>query len=189
MSSHGRREKLNTVHNLVVLMLHDPNQTRKDLMDKMTGKNLEDTNRPEELTGISRQSVYKALDFLKSSGIVIEKSNETVFRINKRTIKSVIMSIDMDKVRELYAKLWIEIFTTSHLFKSLPEEAKKIIIKSLEERSHMMNMLDVKEEGNLLKLYAGNRENNVYSNVLDYLMVQNIENVMEYLELYSELKN
>ena len=100
MNSQGRREKLKTVESLVSLLLINPNQTRKDVLDKMMGKGQYLDSLPESLKHngrkLSRQSVYKALDFLKDAGILKEESDKTIFRVNRYTIKSVILNIDME---------------------------------------------------------------------------------------------
>ncbi len=186
MKGQGRHEKLKTVENLVILILHDPNQTRKEIMDKMTGKTqkgISDDNRPADLKGITRQSVYKALDFLKESGILIEKSNEIVFKINKRTIKSITISIDMEEVKNRYEKLWLEQFTHSEQYRILPDEAKKIVLESMNKRFKLNDMIDAQEEAMLLNL------NSKDSSIREYLHLQNVDTVMEYLKMFYELKN
>ena len=186
MKGQGRREKLKTVENLVILMLNDPNQTRKDLMDRLT-KKTHDENRPEELRGISRQSVYKSLNFLRDAGILVEKSDQTVFRINKRTIKSITVSIDMNIVRNKYAELWIEKFMRLGRVKNLPDDAKRIILEIMGKRFTLMDMFDSEEEGKLNKLYSENIERDGYSAIPMYLKLQNTDTVMEYLRLFSEM--
>ncbi len=186
MKGQGRHEKLKTVENLVILILHDPTQTRKEIMDKMTGKtqkDISDDNRPEDLKGITRQSVYKALDFLKASGILIEKSNEIVLKIHKKTIKSIIMSIDMEEVKNRYEKLWIEQFSYSPQYRILPDEAKKIVLESMDIRFKLNDIVDTQEEAMLLNLNWKN------SSIREYLHLQSVDTVMEYLKMFYELKN
>ena len=186
MRGQGRHEKLKTVENLVILILHDPNQTRKEIMDKMTGKTqkgISDNNRPEDLKGITRQSVYKALDFLKQSGILIEKSNEIVFKINKRTIKSITISIDMEEVKKRYQKLWIEQFSYSPQYMILPDEAKKIVLESMDKRFKLNDIVNAQEEAMLLNL------NSKDSSIREYLHLQSVDTVMEYLKMFYELNN
>ena len=190
MEGQGRREKLKTVESLVILMLQDPNQTRKDLMDRMTN-HTHDENRPEELRGISRQSVYKALDFLRDAGILFEKSDQTVFRINKRTIKSITVSIDMTEVRKRYADLWTEKFTGLDRFKNLPDNAKKIVLDLIQARFMEMDNFDKTERNELLKLQSESIGNNGHpdSAISEYLKLEYIDMAMEYLRLFSEMKD
>ena len=165
MSSQGRREKLKTVEILVTLLLSNPALTRKDIMDLMTGNLIgggKQINIPDWLTvagkdgsqrPLSRQSVYKALDFIKESGILHEEfntigrikmleSNPKEIKINKYTIKSVILSIDMNQVRKKYKELWIQEFRKSVNFNVLPEKAKTIVINKMEKRFIDYNTLD-----------------------------------------------
>ena len=190
MEGQGRREKLKTVVSLVILMLHDPNQTRKDLMDRMTD-HTHDENRPEELRGISRQSVYKALDFLRDAGILVEKSDQTVFRINKRTIKSITVSIEMTEVRKRYAELWTEKFTGLERFKNLPDNAKEIVLDLIQARFMEMAKFDIAEKYLLLGLQPEKNGNNGYpdSAISEYLKLEDIDMVKEYLRLFSEMRD
>ena len=207
MSSQGRREKLKTVEILVTLLLSNPALTRKDIMDLMTGNLInggKQPNIPDWLTvaekdgkqrPLKRQSVYKALDFLKESGILHEEYNAMVrikmlesnpkeIKINKYTIKSVILSIDMDQVREKYMELWLDEFRQSANFNVLPEKAKTIVIKQMEKRFFYYNILDVEEEQKLTDFIDKNIDE--ADGVLTYMHLQDSDTVMEYLRLYEK---
>jgi hypothetical protein len=209
MNSQGRREKLKTVEILVTLLLSNPALTRKDIMDLMTGNLInggKQINIPDWLTvtgkdglqrPLSRQSVYKALDFIKESGILHEEfntigrikmleSNPKEIKINKYTIKSVILSIDMDQVREKYKELWIQEFRQSVNFNVLPEKAKTIVIKQMEKRFIDYNTLDGEEENELIDFENENIGNDEADGISEYMKLQNIDYVMEYLKMYEK---
>ena len=209
MSSQGRREKLKTVEILVTLLLSNPTLTRKDIMDLMTGNLINGGKQhdiPDWLTvtgkdgsqrPLSRQSVYKALDFLKESGILHEEfntigrikmleSNPKEIKINKYTIKSVILSIDMNKVREKYKELWIQEFRKSVNFNVLPEKAKTIVINKMEKRFIDYNILDREEENELIDFENENIGNDEADGISEYMKLQNIDYVMEYLKMYEK---
>ena len=189
MGNRGRREQLKTVENLVTLMLNDPLLTRKGIMDRMTGKHMPEDGRPEDLSGISRQSVYKALDFLRYAGILKETSDQTVFRINRRTIKSITISIDMGKVTERYAHLWTENFKQSERFRNLPYEAKKVVLAMLVKRFSTMVTIDLEEREELLHVMDKNMGKSENNGIREYMVLQDIDTVMEYLMLLSKLNN
>ena len=188
MNSQGRREKLKTVEILVSLLLQDPNQTRKDLMDKMTGKGMSEKERSEIFRGISRQSVYKALDFIRDAGILLEKSDQIVLGINKKTIKSITLSIDLVRVSERYADLRIEKLKRSERFMNLPGDAKDIVLRFLKLRFYELDVLDLQERGELLISDAKNFNAMESVAVLEYMWIEDIGTVMEYLRLFSELR-
>ena len=128
MEGQGRREKLKTVETLVSLLLINPNQTRKDILDMMMGKGQYLDSLPDFLKHngrkLSRQSVYKALNFLKEAGILKEESDKTIFRVNRYTIKSVILNIDMEDVWNRYGEIRVSELQRSDAFNALPEIAR-----------------------------------------------------------------
>ncbi len=201
MSSQGRREKLKTVETLVSLLLANPTLTRKDILDLMMGKRqdaipewLKFSGKDGKLRPLTRQSVYKALDFLRDSGILHEEyntigrikmleSNPKGIKINKYTIKSVILSIDMDQVRKKYRELWIQGFRQSVNFNVLSEKAKKMAIEQMGRRFNVINALDVEEEAEQMDFINKNMDDN---GVLTYMHLQDFDTVMEYLKMYEK---
>lgn len=192
MNSQGRREKLKTVETLVSLLLINPNQTRKDVLDKMMGKGQYLDSLPESLKHngrkLSRQSVYKALDFLKDAGILKEESDKTIFRVNRYTIKSVILNIDMEDVWNRYGEIRVSELQRSDAFNALPEIAKNMVMGQMKRGYQVMYIIDKEEkiEGlNFLDENIGKIDTSSFSL---YMHLQDISIVMEYLKIFEEMR-
>lgn len=192
MNSQGRREKLKTVESLVSLLLINPNQTRKDVLDKMMGKGQYLDSLPESLKHngrkLSRQSVYKALDFLKDAGILKEESDKTIFRVNRYTIKSVILNIDMEDVWNRYGEIRVSELQRSDAFNALPEIAKNMVMGQMKRGYRVMYIIDKEEkiEGlNFLDENIGKIDTSSFSL---YMHLQDISIVMEYLKIFEEMR-
>ena len=188
MNSQGRREKLKTVESLVSLLLTDPNQTRKDILDKMMGKGQYMDSLPDFLKyngrKLSRQSIYKALDFLKEAGILKEESDKTIFRVNRYTIKSVILNIDMVEVNKKYEELWLSEFQRSEAFTALPENAKRMVIFQMKRRFYM----EVREQKERMDFVSKNIDKMDVGSVQVYMHLEDFNTVMEYLKMFEEIK-
>lgn len=180
MRDNKRRKELQTVKSLVILMLHDPNQTRKEIIERMTGK--PDQNRPEELIGISRQSVYKALDFLREAGIIEEKSDQEIIKINRYTIKSVTLSIDINKVWNRYYEIMIDNEMKEKSVINLPEEVKKILRENRKKQFEIMRFFTETDQISLSNIYLSDPKK--YEGLNLYLKEKDVEIVMEYLRLF-----
>ena len=188
MEGQGRREKLKTVETLVSLLLINPNQTRKDILDMMMGKGQYLDSLPDFLKHngrkLSRQSVYKALNFLKEAGILKEESDKTIFRVNRYTIKSVILSIDMVEVNKKYEELWLSELQRSEAFTALPENAKRMVIFQMERRLRM----DDVEQRERLHFVSENIGKMDVRSVQAYIHLEDFNKVMEYLKMFEEIK-
>ncbi|MGP6240158.1 hypothetical protein ACNF40_07085 [Cuniculiplasma sp. SKW4] len=192
----GRRQKMKTVETLVSLLLSDNNLTRKQILDKMMGKDIDFSSLPDFLTvktqegrkRLSRQSVYKALDFLKESGILIEQSDKIVMRINRYTVKSTVIRIDMDQVWKKTMDMWIDDFRKSQNFRILPENAKEIVIQQMYRRFGLLEYLDGKDKEELMLFidqeYRSGKNGD--DRVEMYMKLQDFDAVMEYLRMYAK---
>ena len=187
MNSQGRREKLKTVETLISLLLTDPNQTRKDILDKMMGKGQYLDSLPDFLKHngrkLSRQSVYKALNFLKEAGILKEESDKTIFRINRYTVKSVILSIDMIEVNKKYEELWLSELQKSEAFNALPENAKEMVIFQMKRRFRR----DVEDQKEISHFVSENISKMDVGSVLVYMHLEDFNRVMDYLKMFEEM--
>ncbi len=195
MSVQGRRKKLKTVENLVIEMLNFSQQTFKELLNRMTGRRL--TNRatgkrvsaediPEELRGISRQSVYKCLNFLKDAGILTGKPEQ---RLTRKTVKDTRIGIDVLEARKRYAQLWIEKFMGLERCRNLPAEALTIVLANLKEKFALMEFYDTMESNLLMDFYVKNIRSPESNSVMEYMQLQDIDTVMDYLWLFDEMRN
>lgn len=191
MEGQGRREKLKTVETLVSLLLTDPNQTRKDILDKMMGKGQYVDSLPDFLKHngrkLSRQSVYKAIDFLKDAGILVEKSDQTVFRVNRYTVKSITIYIDMDEVWNKYKEIRLSQLQRSSAFNALPETAKNMVTSQMKRSYRVMYALDKKDKIEAMNFVNENRGKIDTSSLSDYMHLQDIDIVMEYLKMFEEM--
>ena len=195
MSVQGRRKKLKTVENLVIEMVNFPQQTFKELLNRMTGRRL--INRatgkrvsaediPEELRGISRQSVYKALNFLKDAGILTGKPEQ---RLNRKTVKDTHIGIDVIEARKRYGQLWIEKFMGLERCRNLPAEALAKVLANLKEKFTSMEFYDLNESISLMDFYVKNIRSPESNSVMEYMQLQDIDTVMDYLRLFDEMRN
>ena len=191
MEGQGRREKLKTVETLVSLLLTDPNQTRKDILDKMMGKGQYVDSLPDFLKHngrkLSRQSVYKAIDFLKDAGILVEKSDQTVFRVNRYTVKSITIYIDMDEVWNKYEEIRLSQLQRSSAFNALPETAKNMVTSQMKRSYRVMYALDKKDKIEGMDFVNENIGKIDTSSLSDYMHLQDIDIVMEYLKMFEEM--
>ena len=89
----------------------------------------------------------------------------------------------MEEVKNRYEKLWIEQFSYSPQYRILPDEAKKIVLESMDIRFKLNDIVDTQEEAMLLNLNWKN------SSIREYLHLQSVDTVMEYLKMFYELKN
>ena len=192
MKGQGRREKLKTVETLVSLLLTDPNQTRKDILDRMMGKGQYVDSLPDFLKHngrkLSRQSVYKAMDFLKDAGILVEKSDQTVFRINRYTVKSITIYIDMDEVWNKYEEIRLSQLQRSSAFNALPETAKNMVTGQMKRSYRVMYALDKKDKIEGMDFVNENIGKIDTSSLSDYMHLQDIDIVMEYLKMFEEIR-
>ncbi len=192
MEGQGRREKLKTVETLVSLLLTDPNQTRKDVLDRMMGKGQYVDSLPDFLKHngrkLSRQSVYKAMDFLKDAGILVEKSDQTVFRINRYTVKSITIYIDMDEVWNKYEEIRLSQLQRSSAFNALPETAKNMVTGQMKRSYRVMYALDKKDKIEGMDFVNENIGKIDTSSLSDYMHLQDIDIVMEYLKMFEEIR-
>jgi DNA-binding PadR family transcriptional regulator len=199
LSVQGRREKLKTVENLVIEMLSvsafDQQQTFKDLMNRMTGRRLINSvthermsakDMPQELRGISRQSVYKALNFLKDAGILTGKPDQ---KLNRKTVKTTRIAIDVIEARKRYAQLWIQKFLSLERCRNLPDEALGIVLAKLKEKFALMDAVELEESMLLKDFYNKNIGSTESYSVLEYMRIQDIDTVMDYLWLFDEMRN
>lgn len=192
MEGQGRREKLKTVETLVSLLLSDPNQTRKDILDRMMGKGQYVDSLPDFLKHngrkLSRQSVYKAIDFLKDAGILKQESDKTIFRINRYTVKSVTLSIDMIEVNKKYEELWLSELQKSEAFNALPENAKKMVIFQMKRRLRKELRMDDDEQRERQHFVSENIGKMDVRSVQAYMHLQDFNKVMEYLKIFEEMR-
>ena len=192
MNGQGRREKLKTVETLVSLLLINPNQTRKDILDMMMGKGQYLDSLPDFLKHngrkLSRQSVYKALNFLKEAGILKEESDKTIFRVNRYTIKSVILNIDMEDVWNRYGEIRVSELQRSDAFNALPEIAKSMVMGQMKRGYQVMYILDKEEKIEGLNFLDENIGKIDTSSLSLYMHLQDIGIVMEYLKMFEEMR-
>jgi hypothetical protein len=192
MSENKRRKELQTVESLVSLMLHDPNLTRKEIINRMTGKGFPEENRPEKLNGISRQSVYKALDFLYEAGIIEEKSDKVVRitthtkKINRYTANSITLSIDHANVTKNYIEMLIKEYMESDTVKVLPDNIKKIIFEKQKEYYVSWIELSSKEDNEIINQSVNNLEEEDIDKIEQYLHKKWSGNIMEYLRIFHK---
>ena len=188
MEGQGRREKLKTVETLVSLLLSDPNQTRKDILDRMMGKGQYVDSLPDFLKHngrkLSRQSVYKSINFLKDAGILKEESDKTIFRINRYTVKSVTLSIDMIEVNKKYEELWLSELQKSEAFTALPENAKKMIIFQMRRKL----LMDDEDQKEISHFVSENISKMDVKSVLVYMHLEDFNRVMNYLKMFEEIR-
>ena len=194
MSDKGRRKRLETVENLVIELLNFPQQTYKELLNRMTGRSINRAtgkrisigDMPEELRGISRQSVYKALNFLKDAGILTGKPDQ---RLNRKTVKNTCIGIDALEARKRYAELWIQKFMGLERCRNLPAEALAIVFVNLKAKFALMDFYDVRESKLLMDLSVRDIGSTESCSVLEYMRIQDIDTVMDYLRLFDEMRN
>ena len=191
MEGQGRREKLKTVETLVSLLLANPNQTRKDILDKMMGKGQYLDSLPDFLKHngrkLSRQSVYKSINFLKDAGILLEKSDQTVFRINRYTVKSITNYIDMDEVWNKYEEIRLSQLQRSSAFNALPETAKNMVTGQMKRSYRVMYALDKKDKIEGMDFVNENIGKIDATSLSDYMHLQDIDIVMDYLKMFEEM--
>lgn len=195
MSVQGRRKRLETVENLVIEMLNFPQQTFKELLDRMTGERLKNratcdlmsaNDMPEELRGISRQSVYKALNFLEDAGILTGKPEQ---KLNRKTVKNTRIGIDVLEARKRYAQLWIEKFMGLEQCRNLPADGLAIVLTNLKGKFASMEFYDVREIKLLMDLSVRDIGPTESCSVVEYMQMQDIEAVMDYLWLFDDMRN
>ena len=195
MSVQGRRKKLETVENLVSEMLYFPLQTYKELLNRMTGRRL--INRatgkrmsakdiPEELRGISRQSVYKALNFLKDAGILTGKPDQ---KLNRKTVKDTRIGIDVLEARKRFSQLWIKKLMGSERCRNLPAEASAIVLTCRKAQLDSMDYWEIMEHELLRDFRVKNGESTESNSVKEYMQIQDLDTVMDYLRLLDDMRN
>ncbi|MGP6221051.1 hypothetical protein [Caldiplasma sukawensis] len=200
----GRGEKFRTVESIVSLLLAVPNQTRKDIFDKITGKRDDYIEGlPEWLTvndkrgrrRISRQAVYKALKFLEDAGILTQEmknlwrvKRENHVQLNRYTVKGVFLSIDMDEVWKRMMELSVEEFRKSQKFRILSQNAKEMVIQQMQRYFSVLNELDMLDKRELLHFIDEEYKSgkNGDDGVEMYMKLQDFDAVMEYLRMYAK---
>ena len=95
----------------------------------------------------------------------------------------------MLEARKRYAQLWIEKFMGLEQCRNLPADGLAIVLTNLKGKFASMEFYDVRESKLLMDLSVRDIGPTESCSVVEYMRIQDIDAVMDYLRLFDDMRN